>query len=393
MVTVGFLSALFTATSISVLESAGYEFRAYGFLLLFSTVFLLSYTNRLKKGKSTTWKDYVKVGLWMIPLAYTHYFGVLMCVAVFLIDVYWFLQKKIKWQCIYSYLLVFLSYIPWLLRFVQLGQIGSDATWQTKPSLAAIVDLFQYLSGNNSWIQLFFLIGIVLVLFRNKRKREFPDKNAVSVFLCYLLFVFVAILYLYGTFVKESATLWVNRYFLCIYPCAAVLAAYGAESVITCIVGAVGKIESFSFGRDSFFRVLYVTLAACMAVSFVPLASRDYSPGNYPYEEAADWLYNRTDIYDESTITIMVSQEFVGDGWYEYYMTRKGERDDVNYISQETIQKKWQGYGELLKHYDTVYYCYISNQTDPGLIRYLNSNYELQSDTSSVKIKKYVKSD
>lgn len=386
----GILAASFLGLASTVYISAAYEFRAYGFLLFFSAALVLSHIKRIKKGNNATMRDILCMGLWMVPLAYTHYFGVFLCCVLFLYDFILFCSGKIRWKCIFSYILVFVLYIPWLFRFFQLGQIELEASWQTDPTGVAAFNLIKYLCGNAEFAIFLLAVGFLAILASNFRagiKRK-SSWEALPPYPLFSLIVFTVALYFYGRVVNVNATLWTNRYFIVLFPFSALVIARGADA----IVSFAGRLAE-TLKKDSYAVCSGVACALIVVGFFVtnfPAVSNQPNVKNHNqnFDIAADWIYSQTtEIFSDKTLVISADQSFVGDGWYEYYVTQKGRRDELNYVNQDELYAMGEASMiEFLKKYDTIYVCYAARTKSSALTDMLSEYFVETEDAAGAQV-------
>ncbi len=375
---VGYTSALLASVSSALLNSGVREFRANALLAFLSCVLILYYVKNLKTGKYK-----VAFTLSMLFIAYTHYFGVFLCGAVFLLDIYYLFTKKKTYKDFIPYVVVFVLFIPWILRFLSLGQMSFEAFWQPIPNLKEVYNLLLYLCGDSVTIILL-LFGVFSILFTSKIKKSELLPLAV------IPFIMVVCVYMYGTFVRPQATLWTNRYFLNIIPCVIVVISYGLVVIGRFLIKVVNKsLDNMAIAK-TIKKAICIILPIWLLVLNYPNISADYTaPKNSDFKGAANTIYGHVDAYKEDSLVVMVCQGYVVDGWYEYYMTMHGVRDDIKYISVEDIPTDAIKAEEFFKSYKTIYMCYLQDYGSAALNNQLASNYDLIQDNTSTCVRIY----
>ncbi len=377
---VGYTSAILAAVSTALLNSGAREFRANSLLAFLSSVLILYYIKNLKTGKHK-----VTFTLCMLLLAYTHYFGVFLCGAVFILDIYYFFIKKKTYKDFIPYVIVFALYIPWILRFLSLGQISFEAFWQPIPSLKEIYNLLLYLCGDLITVILLGL-GILSIFVICKAKK---DEVYNSLPLVLIQFIMVLCVYAYGTFVRPQATLWTERYFLNIIPCVIVVMAYALVVIGKFLIKIINKsIENKQIVK-TVKKVICVLLPVLFLVLNFQQISADYvKPVKTDYKGAANTIYSHADAYKDDSLVVMVCQGYVVDGWYDYYMTMQGKRDGLNYVSIDNLPTPKEA-DEFFEKYNTIYMCYLQDYGSSVVNEQLESNYELIDDNTSTCVRVY----
>ena len=159
----GILSAVLMAFSTTVWQYIAYEFRAYSFVLLFSTLALYFFILCNQNVEQMKWRIFYSITLTM--LAMSHYFGMLACGLFFFADIYLFYKKQIDWKKLGIYILLGAVSLIWLtmvfwttLRYKRPEQI---ATWYPVPGISQIQSMIYYLTGNFDLTYWAFLVGII----------------------------------------------------------------------------------------------------------------------------------------------------------------------------------------------------------------------------------------
>ena len=382
---VGYTSAMLAAVSTALLNNGVREFRANALLTLLSCVFMLYYVKRLKTGKYS-----VVVTVIMILLAYTHYFGVFLCGAAFILDVYYFCCKKKKIKDFIPYLIAVAVFVPWVFRLLELGHLKFEASWQIQPTLKAVYNLLIFLCGDALFVVLL-AVGIISVLFnKNQSEKSFDARFS----LIFIFFVMIACLYAYGTFIRPLATLWAHRYFMNILACSIVITAFGLVQVGRFLVAACERMLPNLKSVELAKKATCVLLSVFLLFSNMPKISAGYTPSSgQDYKGAAETIYSHVDAYKDDSIVVFLCQDYVVDGWYEYYMTMQGKRDDINYASVAKIPTQKEAAEEFFKPYETIYQCYLQEYACPSFTEQINEHYKLIKNDTSTRVRVYKRID
>ncbi|MBE6901519.1 MAG: hypothetical protein E7478_03510 [Ruminococcaceae bacterium] len=343
----GVLCAVLMATSTAVISNASLQYRTYGFVLLFSSLYLLYSIKRIKKGNDATWRDIVVMGAVTIPLTYTHYFGVFLCVAMFSVDLLLWLSKQVKAKVVFAYIIPFVAYIPWLICFITGNHIGNNqATWQHQPSLSRIIDYISYFCSDNEILTWMFYAGAITVvasiIIKLKNNTYEHRKDIAPAIPLMLIIVMFGMLFIYGKF-SPNATLWIERYFFVIVPC-----VFAVQAHAVYCVGQAFKEHSAHAGA----MVAAVLIAVTLPSTYTKSTSANFKPVHY-YRDCAEWIYKQINyVYNDDCIVVMTGNSYVAEGFYEFYMTKRGIRDDVNFIRIANIKDD-----SFLDQYNTIIYC------------------------------------
>ena len=374
----GVLASVFVGFSITVWGNAAFEFRAYGFLILFSSLTLYCHIRKNQTHEKKCWL--LLYSLSMLCLAMSHYFGMLECALIFLADVYLFLRKRLTRKFILPYLVPGAVSAVWLflLWFITLRHhtTGELASFYPIPSVGDFRAQLYDLPGKlelNYWIS---LLGIGYAVALLPRVLKNADAAWKDIYQCLCAGMFVgtlALLYIYGNCVNRESTMWNYRYFLFLIPFIALLCALTV--VRLCGTKDAEKSRTLKRAVTVFFGV-FLALNCMINVAWCNT--------NFPYREEADTLFKYADyIYsdDNVVISILGENDPALDGWNEYYITRQGRRDTLNVISQWTVDE------EVLSKYDSVLLPYDSeSDISPHLMQLLNDGFTEGWSNPNVKL-------
>ncbi|MGI6031871.1 MAG: glycosyltransferase family 39 protein [Coriobacteriales bacterium] len=334
----GFLSAFLLAINAKVLSQMALSFRAYALLLFLSTLLIYLYVRRVQTPKDeVSWKLSIGTGLAMLALGYTHYFGVVLCCAFFIIDLYLVVRRRldgIRAKVFVPYAIALVGYIPWavvaagaLTHTVNATATSAASTrWHEASSNLTVHGLLYWLCGECAETLGFFHVAAIIVLvvavYRCVR-RTFDWRSEMPVLaLVVITIVFIAGMWAYTHLVNTSSTLWVERYFTPLVPCIALATGWG-----------IAKIFSWIPTTDP---VRFIAAFLCV-VLLVPTTlgtvHNDLSEGSSTrfYAHLTEYLESRSDISSDKTCVLALidttgrGQQI--EGWKHYYFNRKDTRD------------------------------------------------------------------
>lgn len=358
------LTSIFGGISSNLIFQGAYEFRGYGFLFLACciTVYIYVYC---RSDSKINYKRLILFGLALwLPTTF-HIFGVFFCTGLVLTDLIYMLIKRLSLKWLWSYSVAIILYLPWVYNMLCYDVFNMDATWQGKPSLNAINSLLRYLTNYNNFYYVLFWIGFVLICvkiylaWKNKQKIFLFEVSPLVIF-CFV----ISFVYIYGKFINPTASMWMERYFIVLFPTVIYMQAVGAN--VLCDI----------------FHKQEVIVAVCLALTInmgigTMGALEKHSPTSYQhFKEAADWFYTQQNIiYNDDTLIIYAPDAPV-EAWQEYYTTKQGVRDPLEVISQYTLK------GEDLrdKNFVYVYYEHIGMLDSTRELLESNGFYESAND-------------
>ena len=387
----GVLAAAFIAFSLTVWERVAFEYRAYAFMLLFSSLSLYTY---YRKEREDAGKWRAAFSLSLACLAMSHYFGILLCVVFFLADAVgayksWQVERKINAVLAAACLYI----LPGALSaaWVAVVMISTNGlttnympAWYPIPTLSEIRNAVLYLCGNVPFLCLMALFegGYILTeLFSPKKEKNGEKDWAFSRLLLGAVAGVFALLFVYGRYINRQNTMFENRYFTELIPFFALL-----FSAAVCRV-----LDLLPEDRAKFKNAAVLCISAALAANCLAGASSFRS--NQPFREAADWLYTQVNyIFDPGTVA-MTTGTVIPDSWNEYYIGRCGRRDELNV----TNQYKFMGIGEFVgmeetaKNYERIYIAEMNEPILPVTQEYLDQYYDLEQYLPELQMKVYVR--
>lgn len=376
----GVLAASLFGFSLTVWGYAAFEFRPYAFALFFCTLSLYFHVQRNTAENGSRWVPLYSVAL--TGLCMSHYFGMLACGLFFGGDMTLAIQKKVSWKrMMLSYALPGLVCVIWLgaIYMSVLKYRGTEtiATWYGIPALASVESLLHFLTGYFNiafWLAVFGLAGgLVCTWCLLVQKERWSWGQIYQVFALGVVVITIATLFLYGNFINTTSTMWQERYFMFLIPFITIL-----SSLTVC--------ESFSQKcpkwdrRESVVVLWLVLLLAANCVVGATTCGVTYQP----YRQAADWLYTQSDTIFNSDTVIIATISFEK-GWEDYYIERRGRRDALNVVNQYACTP------ETLDSYNRIYVQYTHIAVSEWLQTYLDENFTLEFDDTSIQMRSYVR--
>lgn len=377
---VGASASVLMGSSQMILEQCGFEFRSYGFYILFATLALYLHNRMLRVGRETAWRKIIPYGIVLLLLAYSHIFGAIMCLVLGIWDLFLYMLKRLPIRCAAAYLFAGGSFLPWFFYFLMgsAASVTATSSWMVRPSVWETVKLIAYLCSNHIVFCLLFAMGIFAILrmaylsWQSKKGLSTADHERLTplVVICGV----IAIVYLYGTIRAEYASLWVKRYFVGLFPCV----------IIVCAV-SIGQIMSLP-GHDRYKKVrmllCQILLLSIVVVCGYRTAAGITPLGIYHHREAAEWLYEQTDIHNKDTIVLSTLGPYTP-GWDEYYLTKQGKRAAIQVGSLYDITP------QALLEYRVVYVEYNFLEEQNEVRQFLNQHFVKTAELEDIRVTRY----
>ena len=354
----GILAATLLALNGSAILTCGWELRPQAFMLLFCVLALYEWVERAKKPGFSALRM-LRYAAWMVLSGYAHYFGVLFCGMLFLMDFYLVCRKRIALRYLLSYGLAGV-YLPWLRVALRHDTAG---LWQPTPTPQGLLELLQFLGGENWLILGLFVLAIVFIF----KRKPFVERAPV-----FVVCVMILLVYVYGRYIAWRSTFWVARYFSALFPCMMIACALTLDTVLQGILRRKRKVAA----------AVCVCLMLYTGWNTVRVIQNE-KPA--PYRAAAEWLYAQGDImFEPDTIVISSDGGWPLDGWREYYITKQGRREPILLVDAWIVE------ADVLLYFGRVYHSTYGYWGLPGKLRQvLDEHYVLLEENEELYIKVY----
>lgn len=374
---VGVLTAILGATSSTLILNAGHEFRSYALFFMASSLVLAAYLNcheRERAGEKTgetgntgnigeTGKKYVLLGLTMIILAYSHYYGLLILFVLGVADLWLFIKKKRTVKFFIPYGMCAVCFIPWLAAVLSHHRTSMTTFWTEQPDFMTVIKTIRYLLSDNELLWIVLIVGSVILcqaIFHFIRTREWSQEQSL---VCQLLFVVGAVfigMYLYAAYINPRGGAFQDRYFIGLIPYLLLAVAIMCERLYL----------SFMKGKGVSFLVFTAVIFIYLASGSYLQTSEQANKKREPYEQSIQVLKKKGDIDKETTAVVVSDCTYVTSG-YQYMFERRGKKVKVEIISQEDER-----FSEKLSRYDKLYVLSIHNELLPKSVKLLENSFE-----------------
>lgn len=375
----GILCAIFAASSSTLIIYAGYSLRPYSFFFLTSSLVLLTYIQLLKNiEKNINFRFIVIFGLVLTLMVYTHYFGILICGALFIGDFVLFSKKKNNIKFILPYIIAGTLFAPWAIIVMTKSIEKFSTFWPEKPSISSIIEAINYLSSENNIILTLLVvsIGILVIKLIYRNDRDFLTDYIQLLCLWTISFI-IGITYVYSSVINPNRSVFVTRYFIGLLPFLLLFISIGLSYIGNLISENKNKIVGISLNT-----ALYVALIFnIINITYPGVVS--YQKQIYqPWEESANWLYQQPDIHNKNVLTILTAGW--SDGW-DYYLTHMNQRPKINREESANISE------EKLKDITKVYLFTVHLANNIETQKLLDKYFVKQSGPDNLPVTIYVR--
>ena len=392
--TMGIFSCIIAVTSGILVLGCGYEFRQYALLFLTSAITLYLYIVRIRNKEKKSWALLVLYGIFIALLVYSFYLAVIICLGFFMVDIYLIIKKKIKPVSIISYFIGGALFLPWAAaRYLALKNIGvgvlPNSFWPEKPDPESIKHVLYYINSGDVTSILLFTGGaaliITLIVLQCFRRKNFNEEHIICFSFLWIPFFYSAIIYIYSTIINPSASLWVDRYFLCLLPYAILISAYGLTYFSNIMANAISN-DNKAIKRIAVVFFLSLFLLTYFGINAAGNVIYDQKQKRDPFREAADWLVEETKITSNDVAVYVCKPNNQSMAWNEYYVSKKGKREKIKNLNPSDISNK--GYKKIYVFQPVLAYEEPFESIKEGLEK---NGYEIEEYNEEVNITVFTK--
>lgn len=336
-----------------------FDNRQYALWFFLSVLLFDVYYKRFEREKKRDTILYIFI---MALAVLTQYLILIVCGIMFLRDVYLVVKRKNKVRILTPYLIAGIMFVPFGFSFIKKhafsgnGSFSIPAVGGPEDTWTAISEVVSYYTNDNFIWLLLFALGLLGLILCYKKKYQNDFLMVLSQFA-----IGYSVLYTYYGIVLAKHLGW-PRYYMCVFP----------VFILLCAVGFDILVKGIQKYHNNVAQILFVLLMIMIIQNGKLTIERiRLGDGNtYHFQEAADWLSSQyKDIYNEDTLVIFDHNPILTGGWYEYFLTRKGLRDNINVISSDNVD--WDNILQYKKIYvcgvfETKYYDSLTDEYDMG---------------------------
>lgn len=324
------------ACSSSLIIDAGYSFRPYGFFFLFSSLVLYSFIDRASNYENFDIRSTLRYTCVLTLMIYTHYFGLLICIALFFAESYLVAKNRKKSiSFIIAYIATALLFSPWAILAMVKSINRFSTFWPDIPTLKSVIGSLTYLLSSNDTLILILIVSITLLAFQIYNKKRIKEKfdksiNVQLISIWCIIFV-IGVTFIYSSVINRSRSVFVLRYFIGLFPYIFLLLAHGISELCNLVTES-----KTTFNKNAIQLVIVICFLVTVFQKTYPAVVHVQNEKYQTWEETADWLYYQPDIFYESTLVINTCGW--SDGW-DYYLTHSGKRNKVKRLDASSISQ------------------------------------------------------
>lgn len=238
----GIYAGILMAVSAYSFEECVFSARTYG-IFVFAAVMVYWFHFELAEEyekEAVRLSTVVLLGLSLIILFYSHYFGILLAFGLGVTDLIKIIitgkqhKKKINILWLLTpYLIGLGAFAPWLFgvilkEYSELEEVVF--AWLTTPTIKDIFVLIYYFFDN---IVITGIFAFIFLFFIYKLAKDHANKKYQKAALVYLLviIVYVGISFVYSAYIKADGSMWVRRYFCGLMPIIYLICAFALDDI------------------------------------------------------------------------------------------------------------------------------------------------------------------
>ena len=411
----GIITAVFGATSTLLVYCCADAFRPYGLLFLVGTISLHAYLYRREHQENVT--SLIYYGISVFLLAFTHYFGILTCLALFFYDVLLFFCKKNSFKTsmkiLLSYIGAGICYIPWGIRVMQVTLAKAGSFWPQIPEWKNIYTncYSKYFDTSiNVLVMLVFLGYLAAYLCKNhlyqvhqkathqNNKADAPKHKDTPHYLwgtftyealgvcLFVPFVVTMIDFLYSKYLNPAGSMWVERYFIVVYPYSFLLIGISWSYVYHLVTRTMkSKLPQLFLISQALGLLLLTGFLVLQGVQFVQTSQYIGSRIEQPFQQACEYLVQQDDFFDDTTgfLPTFTHQKVS----YHYFFSK---HDQIDVPSFHWIAHPLEN-DHVLDDYNTVYLLEISTELDEHTSALLQKDFTCVDAQGDIALTKWVR--
>lgn len=374
----GLFAMLIGAFNYTLVLQCGHELRAYSTSFLLSVIVLYFFLLHIEDGKNSRWQHMTAYSVAIAFSAYNHYFGVFICLPLFLYDCILFARKKVNFNFVMPYFFAGLAFVPWLLFLLAPSNEGLSLTWQPVPNFEDLKMLYYCLCSNITLEVYLFFFAVIWIMIRCiavKRKAVQDAKPDLYLPLVFISLALPIMMFLYANYFAYRSTFWCDRYFTCLIPYILLCCGIGIDFLLDGVATKQWNSPQLPIA------ILLVCAILLEGLSYCAKNSASYH--DYSMKKSADWIYEQGNYIFNDTTAIITTFDHA-EAWESYYIERGGRRDGLNVIG-------WDWSEEKLLSYDRIYLLSIHYPPSGALTAFLDQHYILEESHPEANIFIYQK--
>lgn len=337
---VSLASVCFGAISIWLIYRGAWDIRCYTLLVFLSALTLYFYVKRLQE---ESYKNILLYGISMLFLFYTHWFGALQMIPFVLYDLYLFLQKKVRFRCIISYLISGGGLLPWMIimLFITKRDLSGNNAMSDIPDLSNIKETLYYLVGERYICFLFLISGGLLIGLRHFWKCRKKQKIDFLFIVVWTFACLVGGVFVYCAYINPTGTFYENKYFMVSLPQVILIMSYSVYAIIKILLYNIDKLSI------RVRRVVKMFLYIFLGIYYIKLLYQNYTicynmaqDIRMPYRQCAEYLSAEKEIYKNDVLVVSSETTNLTKAWLDYYFVKRDVESPVKVVVTYTNRDK-----------------------------------------------------
>nr|WP_286174888.1 glycosyltransferase family 39 protein [Harryflintia acetispora] len=301
----GALFIVFLALTSQTFLEYGNDIRAYSLTIL-SSIFVVFLFVNAREEEHNIKKDLL-FALSLVFVAYTNYHALVVCLALFVLDILLF-SKKLRFKILYPYIIAGILYLPWFITVAinlvnRISEWADLSTWHLAPTYKNAWNIFISISGGSTlgFALVFLSVLFVLASFLFVQRKQWLKLNLVWITSTFVFSFYLMILF-GNAIINPQNTLLQYRYFSPCIPLAIILQGLLVEYVLTYIFKKLdvgSQIKAYS---------ITLMFILCFLGLQVRVAMKSNTEGKNWWLSTAQTLTEQNDLYSPTT-AIVLSKE------------------------------------------------------------------------------------
>ncbi len=378
----GILSAVLTATSLSIVYQCSLEFRIYPFTLIATTFMLYMFMRKQRSLRNEKVSELLVYGVSIAITMDMHVFATAVAGFLMAADLLLIILKKGSKKCWLEFVIPAIYGIWWFIFYFIGYYLKSPIKikWGKVPDLSVIKDTLTWLQSSSTILFALLVLGasIILVGCVSKiYKKQFDFVSDYSRLIIFLVpVILISVVHLYSKYINPESPLFVDRYFIAISIFLIIITAIALDTILGFFENTIENTHVKKSGT------IFVIVLLCI-FNWSQVGPTEIYPAVdhttvKKFKQTADYLLSQNDIYCDSTLYMADMNTDILTG-YQYYLTNGGKRDAINAVNKTPRD---------LSQYNVIYSSYIFGKSSKIVTP---ENFEMEYNNEEYRIIKFIR--
>ncbi|SKB87015.1 hypothetical protein SAMN06296386_10782 [Lachnospiraceae bacterium] len=400
----GYLMAVLSVSSATIMQKCGLTFRVHAFWLLFTALVLYLYIKRQENQGSESWMSVICLGLAMAGLAWSHYFGCITIVYMFLMDVVLLIAKRIRIRTILSYVIAGGTLLPWFILMLIRRTMNLSEFWPKTPTFASIPHALMYIVSNDTPVYVILILGMITSVLASAWRilQLKPDfrKGFIRLGFAMMPLAFIVGNYVYSAHIASNGGIFVTRYFLSVVPAALLTVSLTIQDIIRFVIRVSTRddvfVDSDKVKDDGlqigFTQFMLYGSVVLMILFFIGAPNYYYdvkdevsAPYDNTYGNVRDEVLSvdgaEEAIRSGRTVVAINANRANADGFEEYYFEYAGTGEELHVVSNDD-----EDMAERIKNADRIYIYQVMKGTPDVFTDLMGDDFEQSSFDKNLRL-------